>query len=162
MHIKRDKAFFDGSRLYRQSGEGSRAILEMLLADQEPFLKPIHLLRNGKEKLTIENLEDCRKYISASRDILSSTCSSIYAYLAIPILAQTISDYYYGINRLKPHWAGTAIKTALAHIWSNIYGAQAASDKSISTVVEAIKIAAFHEQLAYNMTDTCSIGHIAL
>jgi hypothetical protein len=151
--MKREKAIFTASRLYRQASEGSHQLFQIYIADYPPFKEIIQILSNGGTLLEIRTLEQCKNYLSKTRKILERRCREISPYIAIPVLLQAVTDFYYG-NQQKERmpWLGTSLKITLSLIWGNVHESEGNLKNSIKELSAIVKIAGLFEQLDNSMT----------
>lgn len=146
--MKREKAIFTGSRLYRQASDGSSQLYQEYTTDDLPFKQIVEILSNGKASLIVNNLAECRTYLNKTRKLLERRAKEISPYIAIPILIQAITDFYYGGSYKEDlPWAGTSLKISLSLIWGNVHAIEGSPKSSIKQLSTIVKIAGIFEQL---------------
>ncbi len=149
-NLKRDNAIFEGSRLYRQAQEGSHLILNQIYSEKYPFGDAIKIISKNNSGFSVSSVKDCKDNIRTIRAYTKEVSANISPYIAVPILFQTITDYYYNRDSLKkPAWLGTALKIALAFVWKNVHARQSSDSKAITPIIDLIKATALLEQVEH-------------
>jgi hypothetical protein len=100
-NLKRDNAIFEGSRLYRQAQEGSHLILNQIYSEKYPFGDAIKIISKNNSGFSVSSVKDCKDNIRTIRAYTKEVSANISPYIAVPILFQTITDYYYNRDSLK-------------------------------------------------------------
>jgi hypothetical protein len=145
--FKRENALFQGSRLYRQATEGSDFLKQELLDDRHPFQSVVERLSGNGEALAISELADCKKAIATLRPLIDQASKAASPYIAIPVLIQAITEYYSEGLASKAAWLGTALKVALASVWSNVHEGDVAQNRSLAALPHIVRMAGALEQL---------------
>ncbi len=160
--MRRESAIFSGSRLYRQAQEGSLYLFDRFSENNSPFEAMIGILTDGKDVLRVSGVEDCRQKLSLTQRHVIEMCSQISAYIAIPILIQAISDFYYGANRLEPAWMGTALKGTLAYVWKDVHNT-ASITSALSQIGDAVVVMSIQQQLEilHNISEIFEEGEVS-
>ena len=116
----RGDAQTDDAQLYRQAEANSQLLRQRVAATLHPFKASIQAINQGENYLSLSNVADCHEMTAQSQAYLEHLCRRISPDFAVPILVQSISDFYYGSDQ-RPAWLGTALKTALACIGANVF-----------------------------------------
>lgn len=139
--------FFEDKRLYRQAREGSIELYRRLTQSDAVLTDPVRALTASRTNLRVTNTEELDALIRAAELYLDELCQTVVPYLAIPILLQMTTEFYYGSNDRKPIWLGETLKFAIAKTWKNVHRAPLAENKSLAHLAKVISAAAVVHQL---------------
>ncbi len=121
-----------------------------LLSETEPFSKAARELAGGPFEVRLQTLAEVIKNQKVAQDLLRRQCAGISPYLAVPVLLQTMADFYYGSDhRGEPKWLGTALKVALAYVWTTVHQPSVVESKALDAIQDIVASAHIVEQLAY-------------
>jgi hypothetical protein len=129
---------FEGKRLYRQAREGSVELYKRLTQSEPVLADPVRALRARHPKLRVTNTEQLDALIRAAELYLDELCQTVVPYLAIPILLQMTTEFYYGGYNRKPIWLGETLKFAIAKTWKNVHRPPQAENKSLAHPAKVI------------------------
>ncbi|MCB0196135.1 MAG: hypothetical protein KDJ65_29560 [Anaerolineae bacterium] len=147
--MERENAIFAGSRLYRQAKEGSETLLFGLQTKPNPLEPTIKAISN-KKSIYLSETKDSRSNLTTAHAHLRKLSKNISPYIAVPILVQAITDFYYNdFSQKNLEWLGTALKIALSFIWKNVHRQNISVSKSVSDLEDVIVAAAVYEQLFF-------------
>lgn len=148
---KRNKAIFQGSRLYRQAEEGSSRLLDALRADEPIYKNEINAL-SSSGMITFSSRGEADYWVSAAVKAADSICKQISPYIAVPTLLQAVVEQYYGFMKGESSPLGRYLKRTLEVIGGNIYKSQLVqsdSQKKVTLAVRATALAAQLQTLAF-------------
>jgi hypothetical protein len=145
-HLRRGQAVFGHSRLYRQAEEGSRELFAAFSREEFPLRKALRAVAPDGV-IDIRSQEDATSWLGLVRQFASRVCEPISPYRALPILAEAITEFYYGRANKQPAWAGTALKLAMALIAGHVYERQPFRSQSLDQLVNAVSAATLLDQV---------------
>lgn len=138
---------FEDKRLYRQAQEGSVELYKRLIQSEAVLADPVRALRARHANLQVTNTDELDALIRAADLHLDELCQTVVPYLAIPILVQMTTEFYYGGYDRKPIWLGETLKFAIAKTWKNVHRPPSAENKSLAHLAKVISAAAVVHQL---------------
>lgn len=151
--ISRENSMFKGSRLYRQSEEASNELLMLILTDENPYKKIIRFLSNEQEIITIKTKEELIENVNKTKKYIKDLSKSISTYIAIPVLVQSIDDFYYGENKMlyqeRYKNMGNAMKRCITLIWDNVTNTTVNEDRSINAMKNIVQASIFAEMMEF-------------
>jgi hypothetical protein len=139
--------FFEDKRLYRQAREGSVELYKRLTQSDAVLADPVRALRARHANLRVTNTEELDALIRAAEIYLDELCQTVVPYLAIPILLQMTTEFYYGGYNREPIWLGETLKFATAKTWKNVHSPPQSENKSLAHLAKVISAAAVVHQL---------------
>ena len=147
--MKRARALFEGSRLYRQAEEGSAFLSSHFKDESHPFRTTIDRLTPTHGTLVFSGVADCTAAIERTRTLVGEASRFVSPYIAIPTLVQAATEYYASDEKSRPEWLGTALKVSLALIWSNVHYSEAEETRAQGALLDIVKLACALEQLEF-------------
>src|SRR5262245_46483104 len=134
--MKRDRALFDQSRLYRQAAEGASAVFDHFKCGFPTFAPLLRLLK--ARTVTLCRAEEVQRVLDVANKHALSASYLVHSQLAIPSLVQAITEFYYGDANQTPFWLGTTLKRTLAAIAQKVYGYIGGGKKAHKLLCEAV------------------------
>ena len=147
--MKRENSLFEGSRLYVQAKEGEEAIYTSLPENYESLCQTIiKEVTGGKDSICINNKQELEEWIIKLRAKAVNACKRVSVIHSVPILMETIDDYYLsGKEEIIP-WLGTALKQTVSFVWANLENPSTKGEfSSHNVLINVIAISAVLQQL---------------
>lgn len=147
--MKRENAIFQGSRLYVQAKEGKEAIYASLPKNFESICKTIiKEVTGGKDSIFFNNIQQLEDWIAIFQVESVNNCKRVSVIHSLPILMETIDDYYSSEKKEEIPWLGTALKQTVSFVWDNLENPSIKGDSfSLNVLINVIVISSVLQQL---------------
>jgi len=143
--MKRTRALFRGSRLYRQAMEGSERLLSAL-SQGNVFGKEIGEVSDS-ERILIENPTDTRRWLKATEEHAWHVSRQLSPDIALCVLLQAIMSHYYGGQSQTPSTLGWFLKRTLELVARNVFHQHFPQTKALRRIEQAVRATALFSQL---------------
>lgn len=158
----RSRAYFTDSRLYRQSEEMARALLEYSLPEDP--LQAVHdIAFPHVTSLTINDPRQFDRPIRQLSNHLTTLARQASAHHFIPVLHEAVPRYYTAHADSESFWIGPALKLAAGALWTEMMALRAVGSKSQRSLTDLVIAAGAFDSLLTTkaiMTGTVGEGEI--
>ena len=133
----RRRAYFTDSRLYRQSEELARGLLEYDLPP-DPLQTLYDIAFTNVTSLTISEPRQLDRPIRQLSNHLTGLARQASAYQFIPALHEAVPRFYAEYAETKPFWIGPALKLAAGSLLTEMMALHAVGSKSQRSLIDLV------------------------
>lgn len=140
----------DTEHTRKEAESAASQLVENLANVKRPFEPAIKAVSNSTT-LNILSAEEAAKWVDKARSHALTLAKEIPPVVAVPALLQAVTAFYYGPNHEKLQerlpWLGTALKSAFAFVWPNVFVGSRPEKLMVSDLQGLICASAVWEQL---------------